>query len=326
MAKVSVVIPVYNTKDYLARCVNSVLNQTFTDISVILVDDGSTDGSSAVCDSFMRDKRVQVIHKENGGLSSARNAGIERAEGEYICFVDSDDYLTENAIERLILSAKSGADVVICGYYLDYGKEKRENFVNGGNFSLKTLGGIFCELKAKHIFDPAWNKLIRLDFLRENGVLFCEGELYEDTDFNIRLLKCNPNISIISDCLYYYVQRQGSITKRFNPTKLETLKKRALDLIDLSLLINNEKATAFCNYFYVKYVFSCFIDCNRKDSGFDKQGVKKFICSQIKDPVFLEALKSAKGASLLENGVICIAKTKSVFLIRLFCKIMFKVR
>lgn len=325
MAKVSVVIPVYNTKDYLARCVNSVLNQTFTDISVILVDDGSTDGSGAVCDSFARDKRVQVIHKENGGLSSARNAGIERAEGEYICFVDSDDYLTENAIERLVLSS-FGADVVVCGYYLDYGKEKRENFINGGNFSLKTLGDIFCEFKAKHIFDPAWNKLIRLDFLKQSEVSFCEGELYEDTDFNIRLFKSNPKISVISDCLYYYVQRQGSITKRFNPTKLVTLKKRALDLIDLSLMLNNEKATAFCNYFYVKYVFSCIIDCNRKDSGFDKQGVKEFIRSQIKDPVFSDALKRAKGTSLLENGVICVAKTKSVFLIRLFCKIMFKVR
>lgn len=326
MARVSVVIPVYNTKEYLARCVNSVLNQTFGDISVILVDDGSTDTSNIVCDSFKTDTRVSVIHKENGGLSSARNAGIALAEGEFVCFVDSDDYLPPNAIERLVLAANADTDLVICGYFLDYGTKKKANYVKSGNYTLNNIGGTFAELKAKHIFDPAWNKLIRLDFLKENNILFKEGELYEDTEFTTRLFKSSPNIKVISDCLYYYVQRQGSITKRFNAQKLATLKCRALDLIDLSLMLNNKQAFSYCNYFYVKYLFSSFINFNFKSCNLSKSQIKAVIKAEIEDPAFLKIINEAKGISLLERLVVLVAKTKSVNIIYWFSKILFKVR
>lgn len=326
MARVSVIIPVYNTKEYLARCVDSVLNQTFGDISVILVDDGSTDGSALVCDSYAKDIRIKVIHKENGGLSSARNSGIAMAESEYICFVDSDDYLPKNAIERLMSEADKNTDVVICGYFLDYGTKLKENYAKGGNYNIDNIGDAFAELKAKHIFDPAWNKLIRLEFLKENNILFKEGELYEDTEFNINILKSKSNIKVISDCLYYYVQRQGSITKRFNPEKLETLKSRALDLIDLSLMFNNKQAYAYCNYFYIKYLFSSFINFNFKGSNLSKSQIKAIIKAEIEDPVFLKTINEAKGISRMENAVILIAKTKNVNIIYWFSKILFKVR
>ena len=114
---VSIIIPVYNVKPYLKRCVESVLNQSYTDFESILVDDGSTDGSSVICDEYLeRDSRIRVIHKENGGLSDARNAGIKAAVGEYILFVDSDDFLNTDALDTLTKEIRPGVDIITGGY------------------------------------------------------------------------------------------------------------------------------------------------------------------------------------------------------------------
>lgn len=126
MPKISIIVPVYNVEKYLEKCVRSILAQTFTDFELILVDDGSPDSSGAMCDQFAeQDQRVKVIHKENGGLSDARNAGIEIATGEYLGFVDSDDYIADDMYELLYTNiVKEDADLSICGIYDVYeGKE-----------------------------------------------------------------------------------------------------------------------------------------------------------------------------------------------------------
>ena len=127
MPKISIIVPVYNVEKYLEKCVRSILAQTFTDFELILVDDGSPDSSGAMCDQFAeQDQRVKVIHKENGGLSDARNAGIEIATGEYLGFVDSDDYIADDMYELLYTNiVKEDADLSICGIYDVYeGKEQ----------------------------------------------------------------------------------------------------------------------------------------------------------------------------------------------------------
>lgn len=129
MPKISIIVPVYNVEKYLEKCVRSILAQTFTDFELILVDDGSPDSSGAMCDQFAeQDQRVKVIHKENGGLSDARNAGIEIATGEYLGFVDSDDYIADDMYELLYTNiVKEDADLSICGIYDVYeGKEPVE--------------------------------------------------------------------------------------------------------------------------------------------------------------------------------------------------------
>ncbi|MFR2551722.1 MAG: glycosyltransferase [Clostridioides difficile] len=129
MPKISIIVPVYNVEKYLEKCVRSILAQTFTDFELILVDDGSLDSSGAMCDQFAeQDQRVKVIHKENGGLSDARNAGIELATGEYLGFVDSDDYIADDMYELLYTNiVKEDADLSICGIYDVYeGKEPVE--------------------------------------------------------------------------------------------------------------------------------------------------------------------------------------------------------
>ena len=127
MPKISIIVPVYNVEKYLEKCVRSILAQTFTDFELILVDDGSPDSSGAMCDQFAeQDQRVKVIHKENGGLSDARNAGIEIATGEYLGFVDSDDYIADDMYELLYTNiVKEDADLSICGIYDVY--EERAN-------------------------------------------------------------------------------------------------------------------------------------------------------------------------------------------------------
>lgn len=128
--QISVIIPIYNVEKYLSDCVESVLKQTYTDLEIILVDDGSQDASGQICDDYAKqDSRVQVIHKKNGGLSSARNAGIDQATGQYFFFLDSDDWIAENALELLYKEIKStGSDLALCN--MQYVDEQGKNLEN----------------------------------------------------------------------------------------------------------------------------------------------------------------------------------------------------
>lgn len=215
MDKVSVIIPVYNVEKYIRQCVESVICQTYKEIEIILVDDGSTDSCPDICDAYgERDSRVQVIHKENGGLSDARNTGIDMAQGEYIVFVDSDDYIASDAIEKLYKKAKEkDADMVLCRFACidEEGKELRRTlkpierpiwpaerfwncYYNGDT--------VFCVV--------AWNKIYRRD-------LFCAirydvGKYHEDEFMIDRLVKKCRFVDMLEDTLYYYRQRTGSIT------------------------------------------------------------------------------------------------------------------
>ena len=162
MPEVSVIIPVYKVEKYIHKCIDSVLNQTFRDIQVILVDDGSPDNCGHICDEYSKaDKRVSVVHKENGGLSDARNAGMKYAEGNYILFVDSDDYIEHDMIEYMYSRIKdSDADMATCGIYEVYSdrieEQKREpDFVCSGEEAFR------CILQGHTIRGEVWNKLIR---------------------------------------------------------------------------------------------------------------------------------------------------------------------
>ena len=138
MPKISIIVPVYNVEKYLEKCVRSILAQTFTDFELILVDDGSPDSSGAMCDQFAeQDQRVKVIHKENGGLSDARNAGIEIATGEYLGFVDSDDYIADDMYELLYTNIVKDADLSICGIYDVYEERANCKKFNTGTFPEK---------------------------------------------------------------------------------------------------------------------------------------------------------------------------------------------
>lgn len=214
---VSIIIPVYKVEKYLKECVDSVIVQTYKNMEIILVDDGSPDKSGEICDAYSeKDSRIKVIHKENGGLSSARNTGIRAANGEYIQFLDSDDFLCDNTcIEKLVKIMEDDYDFVLFNTVEGYIDENR--YVNSQG--LYDLNVFLCGDKAR-IFKymvkthkplgVAYNKIIQRRTIQENNVYFKEGIIAEDIDWIIRLFRASRKITAVNET--YYVYRKGVST------------------------------------------------------------------------------------------------------------------
>lgn len=208
---ISIVIPVYKVEKYLEKCIESVLKQTYTNLQIILVDDGSPDNCGKICDEYAkRDSRIDVIHKVNGGLSEARNVGISKAKGRYIGFVDSDDYIKENMYEILLnLIKKYNADASICNLYdVIKGKEYIRN-KNNGIQEYSRLDILKEVLLDKNIQSYAWNKLYKKELFDE--VKYPIGKKYEDIGTTFYIFeKCNK-IVVTSEPEYYYLKRSDSL-------------------------------------------------------------------------------------------------------------------
>ena len=228
MDLVSVIIPVYNVEDYLDRCVASVVGQTFQNIEVILVDDGSTDGSAGICDHWSaRDSRVKTLHQINQGVSAARNAGLQAASGNWILQVDSDDYIAPDTVERLVSAAnETSSDMVIC----DFLRGSEDNHVFVDEYS-KEVELIDPETAISRIYISDHSALrfaspaIKLcKFCLYSGIIYPEGKIFEDIYTTHKLLyRCNQ-IAVLESPLYYYFQRPNSImTTEFNIKKLDYL-------------------------------------------------------------------------------------------------------
>lgn len=215
--KVSVIIPVYNTQKYLARCLDSILNQTQSELEILLIDDGSTDDSGKLCDAYAKkDNRFQAIHKENGGVSSARNAGIERMTGDYCCFVDSDDYVCENYIFVLWDNLSSlGCDISVCGLAKACADENSNRVTVMGRREAQL--SLFNETGG--IKGYIGGKLFRTDIIKKKNIRFDENlSLAEDLLFLFDYLSDCKNekaVCVSDDKLYYYESNStGALTKR----------------------------------------------------------------------------------------------------------------
>ena len=214
--KISVIVPVYKAEAYLHRCVDSILAQTFQDFEVLLVNDGSPDKSGEICDEYARkDKRVRVFHKENGGVSSARNMGLDNARGEWICFMDSDDYVKHDYLHNLLINS-CDVDGVICGFEVRSNREHIKNIIclkhieniEDLEFIWITLG----ELDAEHYI---WNHLYRSKTIKENGIYFRKISTGEDTLFNLDYFKHSKSIRLISYVGYVHYDNIGSLSKGY---------------------------------------------------------------------------------------------------------------
>ncbi|MDU6522389.1 glycosyltransferase family 2 protein [Enterococcus devriesei] len=221
MCEISIIVPVYNVEKYLNKCVDSILNQTFKDFEVILVDDGSPDNSGAICDQYaQKDSRVKVIHKKNGGLSDARNAGIEAAQGKYLGFIDSDDYIADDMYELLYNNiVHEDADMSICGIYHVYeGKEPEEK--PGKYMVLNRNEATVLIFHGNQISDHAVNKLYKKQIFSE--LRYPIGKYHEDSFTIVGILdQCNI-VVIDTKQKYYYYHRDDSITSQtFSKKHLE---------------------------------------------------------------------------------------------------------
>lgn len=224
---ISVVVPVYNVREYVEKCLVSIAGQSYKNIEVLVVDDGSTDGSGGICDEFARrDARFKVIHQKNGGLSRARNVGIKEAGGEFLCFVDSDDFVKKDFVRKLYeVAFREGADVAVCGY-----EERSREAVEDVLPEAKILSGeeatIRLLIQQENIDVIAWNKLYRRELFVKNNVRFPEGMKYEDNLTTYKLLSLAEKVVYISDALYVYLRRENSITG--SDKKEERLRAREL--------------------------------------------------------------------------------------------------
>lgn len=219
MPLISVIIPVYNVQKYLNQCIDSVLNQGVKDIEIILINDGSTDNSGNICDEYAReDNRIKVIHKENGGLSDARNFGIKQAKGKYLLFLDSDDYWMEGSLKEVVKCTKDDADIV----FLSVGKlfekthyiTKKFECLSKENIKNKSKEEVFQYLARAEKFPvAAWDKLIKKDIIISNNLYFEKGLLSEDIDWTTQLLLLSNKFDVCEVDFYVYrKQREGSIT------------------------------------------------------------------------------------------------------------------
>lgn len=280
---ISIVVPVYNVEKYLNKCIESIINQSYSNLEIILVDDGSKDSSGIMCDSYiLKDKRIKVIHKENGGLSDARNAGIEIAKGEYLSFIDSDDYVHKDFIKVLYgLCIKYNSDISMCGAF-ETSKDEDFNFnLEQGNECIKYSRGILE--KKESIYCVAWNKLYKKEIFKH--IRYPKGKLHEDVAVINKILYYSNKIAITDLRLYFYYNNPNSIMR-------STFSIKRLDVLDviydsyIFFLEKNEIQYAYNSLNdYIDTALFLYKECQvlGKDSKkIEKQLLKKYSKEYIK--------------------------------------------
>lgn len=274
MPRVSVIVPVYNAEKYLQECVGSVLSQTLFDLELILVDDGSTDSSPALCDHYaVQDTRVKVIHKPNGRAASARNAGLRTATGEYVAFVDSDDWISPDMYEKML---QTGADITLCDYVRFQGEKEfpftQPNVAAGFYNKAQIREKIYPHLVMDGIEYPItisnWAMLIKRNIIVKNQLSYREDILIsEDAPFGSEVLYCADSFAYLKgERFYHYRMTEGSASKTYKPWWW-----------DSSLKINEETESFFSkcedydftqqiksNMFYLARAEIYYILCNRE--------------------------------------------------------------
>ena len=224
MTQISVIVPIYNTEKYLDRCIQSILAQTYSNIELLLVDDGSTDSSGAICDKYAeQDSRVRVFHKPNGGVSSARNMGLDNAKGEWIGWVDSDDYIDEDMYEQLYNAAMSkNVDIAYCNYRTElFSSNMPSDSLSKGDFLNQYLlyvptNSLWITLAKKTLY---------------NNIRFNEkANLGEDLLISSKLYYFSKSRILVPKALYFYTDTPFSLTKTVQPKQLEGLLKNVIEL------------------------------------------------------------------------------------------------
>lgn len=263
MNKVSIILPIYNVEKYLEKCVNSVINQTYQNIEIILVDDGSKDSSGRICDELVEsDNRIKVIHKKNGGLASARNAGYEMATGEYIMYIDSDDVIKNDIAEKCVSAMeKKRSDVVIFGYekMAEDGQVleicKWSNKTYNHDEMVEYLYEAICNMS----FGYAWNKMYRKSTIDKSKV-FGDAKVIdrEDLVYNLELLRFWDRITYIDSVGYEYLQRSSSLLHNSDLARLKGVEYfvKRVEKINIG---NAEVERKVFNMMVLHYLSDCII-------------------------------------------------------------------
>lgn len=251
---ISVIVPIYNVEKYLRKCVDSIINQTYKNLEIILVDDGSPDNCPKICDEYAKqDSRIKVIHKENGGLSDARNAGMNIATGEYISFIDSDDWIKSEMIEDMYnRMIEDNSDLVSSGVlWVDENGVEIRNATVSENCVLNTEQAMTELINDGKLKQHVWNKLYKADLIK--NIPFDKGKYHEDVFWSYKVIGEAERISIEKNSYYFYVQRSESIMgEKYSAKRLD-----ALDAMKLRCEYMKERFPKLYNNALTVYIGSC---------------------------------------------------------------------
>lgn len=295
--QISVIVPVYNVEKYLTQCIESILSQTYQEFELLLIDDGSEDNSGSICDHYSNiDSRVHVFHKENGGVSSARNMGIEHAKGEWVCFVDSDDWIDKDTFEY-ITGLWKGADFLQFGYRRTGGTASEYSYVPGKVLRYST--SVYCTKRIYH--SAICGYLLKLNIIKKYKISFPNHIKYgEDQAFILKTLICSSEIVILDRHFYNYRDREGSAMHASESISMG--KDHLLVIEDLLLFIEHNRINLPPLYLslFRTFVMSFFwISVRSIKSVFDIVNIKRIYSNFLKSnnlsfvlPVYFRMLNS----------------------------------
>ncbi len=343
----SVVMPVYGVEKHLEASVNSVLNQTYKNFEIILVDDCSPDGCGALCDTLaLREKCISVVHhSENKGLSDARNSGLDVARGDYVFFMDSDDVIEPDLLSQVAESLeKNRAQIVVFGLVEDYYDKQnvlKQSFPisYGRELLLKGFADVrreVIDLEVKTLYGYAWNKIYELSYLRDLDVRFEKITLIEDIKFNVQVFQNADSVNILNITPYHYMKRtDGSLTNKFVPEYYDLHRQR------VAMVYEQHKEWDLCTHYarnklaniYVRYIFSALQrNCDDR-SGLSLLGRVKWIHALFSDELFLELIPYAASdmkvliimISLLQKKrtISCLALGRVIYIVKNKLPILF---
>jgi len=267
---ISVIIPVYNCEKYIAICINSILCQSYRNFELIVINDGSSDKSLEIINSF-NDKRISVINKKNEGVSKARNIGIDLSSGDYLYFVDSDDYLDINILNSFVdILNKYNPDLIMCGFYSEVGNEKPDIF----NYKEKYYGTKrefkkdIVSLYDKHLLYNVWNKLFKKQLIIDNNLEFENIYYVEDNLFCQNYLKCCNSFYNINNCLYHYIrERENSITTGYvhNMYNIRVWENQLFCDFFTSFGLKYDEYSDFISKRFIERTIGCLENIHRKN-------------------------------------------------------------
>ncbi|HOO25797.1 MAG TPA: glycosyltransferase family 2 protein [Clostridiales bacterium] len=321
----SVVMPVYKTEKYLKDAAQSILNQSFDNFELVLIDDGSPDNSPEICDRIAEsDPRVRVVHKQkNEGLSEARNTGIDQALGEYVCFIDSDDTVEPNLLEKVNESLQEHkADAVMFGMteeYFDDSGEIKQTFIVG--YPAKSLNNVeelrneIIHIEYSTLYGYSANKFFSLKLIKENKLKFEQVKLIEDLRFNIDFFNKARSLNILDATPYHYKKRgRGSLTEVFVPEYFEVHRERVFLLKKQheEWGILTEEVKSLLGNIYSRYIFSAIQRNCDKRSGLNHAKRRAWVKELFQDELFNDLISFAKPDSAVFKIMTLLLKKKNV--------------
>lgn len=323
--KLSIVVPIYNAEEYLEECIESIINQTFHDFELILVNDGSKDNSLLIAKKWAnKDIRIKIIDKENEGVSSARNQGIKIAQGEYIGFVDSDDYINAYMYEKLIKSIEdTNSDIAICKRVIP-GREKNygHEYPNGTLFSFANNK----ESWKKKFYQGdtetfVTNKLFRTEFLRKIGVRFKRYSLFEDRLYLMELYLGNPRLIYVNEELYYYRPVEGSSVQRYYAQRFLIIKEIYKCELELNRKFENNEYLQVIDKSLAESISNCIIQEKQVLKKKDRTILYSIRCSEEFQNIYKKI--DSLNLNLTRKKLICLLYEEKYALLYLWLEIMF---